>query len=222
MTIEESPNGTAAGTIAAPVVDLEVVGPDYLLRLPTADDATQLFELGKDPAVTRFFSWGPYTSIDQPLEYIAALQGKRDAGQLLEFIIVQRETNLIVGVTGLTEFSKRDHRAVVGSWLGHKYWGSGINWASKSLILSLGFNQLGLERVSSYSHVRNGRSKAALERIGFNNEGTLHGWHYHRNEAQDVNIHCLLKEQFQRSDMSQSEITVSGTIPSEFQTAITA
>jgi ribosomal-protein-alanine N-acetyltransferase len=221
MTIEESPNGTAAGTIAAPATDLEVAGPDYLLRLPTPDDAEQLFELGKDPAVTRFFSWGPYISIDQPLDYVAALQGKRDLGQLLEFIIVQRDTNLIVGVTGLTEFSKRDHRAVVGSWLGHKYWGSGINWASKALILSLGFNHLGLERISSYSHVRNGRSKAALERIGFNNEGTLQGWHYHRGEPQDVNIHCLLKEQFQRFDMAGADITVTGTIPSEFQTAVT-
>lgn len=222
MTIEDSPNGAAAGAVAIPATDLEVVGPDYLLRLAQPDDAEQLYELGKDPAVTRFFSWGPYTSMDQPLDYIAALQGKRDNGQLLEFIIVQRETDLIVGVTGLTEFSKRDHRAVVGSWLGHKYWGSGINWASKALILSLGFNHLGLERISSYSHVRNGRSKSALERIGFNNEGTLHGWHYHHGEPQDVNIHCLLKEQFQRSDMATGEITVSGTIPAEFQTTVAA
>ena len=54
--------------------DLQVVGESYMLRLATPDDAEQLFDLGEDPAVTRFFRWGPYTSIDQPLSYIEDLQ----------------------------------------------------------------------------------------------------------------------------------------------------
>jgi ribosomal-protein-alanine N-acetyltransferase len=196
--------------------DLQVVGRDYALRLATHEDARQLFELGSDPAVTRFFSWGPYTSVDQPLAYIDALKAKRDDGSLLEFVIVENESGMIVGVTGLTEFSRRDRRAVVGSWLGHKHWGTGVNVASKSLVLALAFHHLGLERVSAYSHVRNGRSKAALERIGFINEGILHGWHVHRGEPQDVNIHCLLREQFLRSEIAGDEITVSGAIPAAF------
>jgi ribosomal-protein-alanine N-acetyltransferase len=196
--------------------DLQVVGENFMLRLAVPDDAEQLFQLGEDPAVTRFFSWGPYTSIEQPLKYIEDLQAKRDNGSLLEFVIVERETDQIVGVTGLTEFSKRDHRAVVGSWLGHKYWGTGVNVASKSLVLGLGFRQLGLERISSYSHVRNGRSKAALERIGFVAEGILHGWHWHRGEPQDVNIHCLLREIYERSEIGSDEIEISGTVPPAF------
>lgn len=196
--------------------DLQVVGSDYLLRFATPDDAEQLFELGTDPAVTRFFSWGPYTSVEQPLAYIEDLKVKRDSGALLEFVIEQRETGQLVGVTGLTEFSKRDRRAVVGSWLGHKYWGSGINAASKSLVLALGFKHLGLERVSAYSHVRNGRSKAALERIGFVNEGILHGWHWHHGEPQDVNIHCLLREIYARSEIGSDPIEVTGSIPPAF------
>lgn len=197
-------------------VDLQVVGERYLLRLAVPEDAEQLFKLGEDPAVTRFFSWGPYTSIEQPLKYIEELRSRRDDGALLEFVIVERETENIVGVTGLTEFSKRDHRAVVGSWLGHKYWGTGVNVASKSLVLGLGFRHLGLERISSYSHVRNGRSKSALERIGFVAEGILHSWHYHNNEAQDVHIHCLLREIYERSEIGSDKIEITGTIPPAF------
>lgn len=197
-------------------VDLQVIGEKYLLRLAVPDDAEQLFKLGEDPAVTRFFSWGPYTSIEQPLKYIEDLQAKRDNGALLEFVIVERESDKIVGVTGLTEFSKRDHRAVVGSWLGHKYWGTGVNVASKSLVLGLGFRHLGLERISSYSHVRNGRSKSALERIGFVAEGILHSWHYHNNEPQDVHIHCLLREIYERSEIGSDAIEITGTVPSGF------
>ena len=196
--------------------DLQVIGKDYMLRLAVAGDAEQLYKLGEDPAVTRFFSWGPYTSIEQPRKYIEDLQAKRDNGSLLEFVIVDRETENIVGVTGLTEFSKRDHRAVVGSWLGHKYWGTGVNVASKSLVLGLGFRHLGLARISSYSHVRNGRSKAALERIGFVSEGILHAWHWHHGEPQDVNIHCLLREIYERSEIGSDEIEITGTVPPAF------
>lgn len=196
--------------------DLRVVGENYMLRLAVQDDAEQLFRLAEDPAVTRFFSWGPYTSIEQPQKYIEDLQAKRDNGSLLEFVIVERETDAIVGVTGLTEFSGRDRRAVVGSWLGHKHWGTGVNVASKSLVLGLGFRHLGLERISSYSHVRNGRSKAALERIGFVAEGILHAWHWHHGEAQDVNIHCLLREIYERSEIGADEIEIAGTVPPAF------
>lgn len=216
-TINETPD--AASAADADATDLQVVGRDYMLRFATPDDAQQLFDLGSDPAVTRFFSWGPYTSIDQPLGYIASLESSRESGRLLEFVIVQRETNLIVGVTGLTEFSMRDRRAVVGSWMGHKYWGTGVNLASKALVLSLGFNHLGLERISAYSHVRNGRSKAALERLGFVNEGILHSWHRHRDEPQDVYIHCLQKELFRRSEIGSEEISVTGTVPAAFRPA---
>ena len=208
-------------TIAAPAPatagDLTVAGEKYLLRLATADDAEQLFELGKDPAVTRFFSWGPYTSIEQPLKYVEDLAPKRDSGALLEFIIVERATGEIVGVTGLTEFSLRDRRAVVGSWLGHKHWGTGVNVASKSLVLALAFRELGLERVSAYSHVRNGRSKSALERIGFVSEGILHNWHWHRGEPQDVHIHCLLREIYERSEIGADAIEITGDVPPAFR-----
>lgn len=215
MAIDTTSTDAVAG---APIGDgsLQVVGPEYSLRLAVPDDAEQLYVLGQDPAVTRFFSWGPYTSIEQPLAYIDALKTKRDDGALLEFVITQNETDKIVGVTGLTEFSRRDRRAVVGSWMGHKYWGSGVNVQSKSLVMALGFKHLGLERISAYSHVRNGRSKAALERIGFVNEGILHSWHRHRDEPQDVYIHCLLKELYLRSEIGDDEIKVSGEIPPAF------
>jgi len=224
MTIDPSPNATvdvvdvAADTMPTitPENDLRVIGPEYELRLATHADAEQLFHLGSDPAVTRFFSWGPYKSIDEPLIYIDSLKPKRDSGELLEFVIVERATNSVVGVTGLTEFSLRDRRAVVGSWLGHKHWGSGLNVASKSLVLALGFEHLGLERISAYSHVRNGRSKAALDRIGFRAEGSLHAWHWHHGEPQDVTIHCLLREQYLRSEIANDVIDVEGSLPAAF------
>jgi ribosomal-protein-alanine N-acetyltransferase len=199
-----------------PAGDFQVIGHTHLLRFATRDDADQLLGLASDPAVTRFFSWGPYRSIDEPLAYIDSLAEKRARGALLEFVIVERASGQITGVTGLTEFSKRDRRAVVGSWMGHRHWGTGVNQASKSLVLGLGFRRLGLNRISAYSHVNNGRSAKALERIGFRPEGVLHAWHWHRGEPQDVTLHCLLREQYEQTEMAGDEIEFAGDLPSRF------
>ena len=59
---------------------LVVSGPTLSLRYARAEDAPRLFELASDPAVTRFFSWGPYTDIAQPEAYIASLAPTRRSG----------------------------------------------------------------------------------------------------------------------------------------------
>lgn len=208
--------GSSATSIAGDGDDLQVTGPTHLLRFAVPGDAEALFGLGCDPAVTRFFSWGPYDSLEQPERYIQSLKPKRTDGTLLEFVVAERDSGEIVGVTGLTEFSLRDRRAVVGSWLGRRHWGSGANFAAKALVLALGFRHLGLERVSAYSHVDNGRSKTALERIGFIDEGVLHSWHRHRGEPQDVTIHCLLRERYLSTEAASQPAEIAGTIPPAF------
>ncbi len=205
-------DSTAAG-------GFQVVGADHLLRFAGADDAPQLLELASDPEVTRYFSWGPYSSVDEPLAYVKSLPAKRVSGALLEFVIVERSSGEIQGVTGLTEFSLRDRRAVVGSWIGRRHWGTGVNKASKSLVLALGFRLLGLTRISAYSHVLNGRSATALERIGFHPEGVLEAWHWHRGEPQDVTIHCMLRDHYQRTELAADTVEFVGQPPRQYVVA---
>jgi ribosomal-protein-alanine N-acetyltransferase len=79
----------------------------------------------------------------------------------------------VIGITGLSEFSLRDRRAVIGTWHGRTSWGTGANRESKALLLGLAFRALGLERVTAWCGVENGRSQTALERLGFVKEGVL-------------------------------------------------
>ena len=61
-------------------------------------------------------------------------------------------------------------------------------------MLRLAFDVLGLNRVSAYANPDNARSVAALERIGFTNEGVLRNWHLHHGELLDVAILGLLRD----------------------------
>jgi len=187
-----------------------------MLRYATAADAPALFELGTDAEVTRFFSWGPYTSVDEPAAYIARLAGERERGERLEFLIVDRAGRAL-GVTGLSEFSRRDRRAVIGTWLGRPFWGTGVNRAAKTLVAGLAFRVLGLERLGAYTDLDNPRSQTALERIGFSREGVLRDWHRHGDQVHDVIVLSWLKREWERSPLAHEPIDVVGEPPAAFR-----
>jgi len=211
---------TAAGSLASARVPHEndplvVNGPRLTLRYATEADAPRLFDLAADPAVTRFFSWGPYTTIEQPERYISSLVAKRDAGELLDFLIVDPDDGPI-GVTGLSELSRRDRRATVGSWLGHSWWGSGANFEAKAMIAALAFQRLGMERLTAWANTRNGRSQSALERIGFRREGVLAAWHRHGDTVHDVVVFGMLAAAWERSPLHDVPVSIEGTPPPAF------
>lgn len=193
-----------------------MIGPSATLRYATAADAPALLELGSDSEVTRFFSWGPYRSIAEPKAYIAGLAGERERGERLDFLIVDH-TRGPVGVTGLTEFSRRDRRAVVGTWLGRSHWGSGANQASKALIAQLAFGVLGLDRLGAYADLENPRSQGALTRIGFRREGVLRRWHRHGNHVHDVIVYSWLREEWERSPLAAEQVRIRGEPPAPYR-----
>ena len=84
-------------------------GPTLTLRPPCPEDAPDLLALAGDPDVTRWFSWGPYTRVEEPLAYIERLAEERERGERLDLLVVHREHGA-AGVTGLSEFSIRDRR----------------------------------------------------------------------------------------------------------------
>jgi [ribosomal protein S5]-alanine N-acetyltransferase len=205
----------AAAPLPQEAEPLRVHGPRFALRYATLADAPALFELGRDPAVTRFFSWGPYTSIEQPEAYIAGLEAKRENGELLDFLVVHSEHGPI-GVTGLSELSTRNRHATVGSWFGRDYWGTGANPESKALIAKLAFDELGLDRLTAWANTRNGRSQIALERVGFRREGVLRSWHRHGETLHDVVVFGMTRPHWERSPLATIPVQIEGNAPAAF------
>jgi ribosomal-protein-alanine N-acetyltransferase len=230
--IEEAEHPTGTNTIggmstaerervepAAPAAGgLELIGPTLHLRYPSADDGPALFELARDPAVTRYFSWGPYERVEEAEAYIAGLPARRDAGELLDLVIDHCDDGPI-GITGLSGLSVRDRRAVLGSWFGHRHWGSGANRESKALMAHLAFGYLGLERLTAYAASQNTRSQRALERLGFRREGVLAAWHRHGDRVYDVVSYGMVRAAWERSALPQVRAEMRGELPAAFVVA---
>ena len=190
-------------------------GPTLTLRFAEPHDAPALFELASDPAVTRFFSWGPYERLEEAEAYIARLAGERSDGRHLDFVVAHHEHGAI-GVIGLGEWSRRDRRAVVGTWLGRPHWGTGANAEAKAVLARLAFGPLGLERVGAYAATANPRSQRALEKLGWVREGTLRGFHRHGEEVHDVHVYGLLRADFDATPLAGVPVTVEGEPPRAF------
>ncbi len=192
-----------------------LTGPTLRVRIPRAQDAAALFAAGSDAEVTRWFSWGPYEAESQAAAYLARLPAQRARGEQLDLVIEHRESGPI-GITGLSELSRRDRRASIGTWLGRDWWGSGANTESKALMCHLAFAVLGLERLGSYTNVDHERSQRALERLGFVREGVLRGFHRHGERVLDVAVYGLLRAAWEDGPLRAVPVTVSGEPPAAF------
>src|SRR3954464_9290749 len=192
-----------------------VSGPTLTLRLPRVTDAPALFRLASDPDVTRFFSWGPYRREEEAIAYLERLPIQRQRGEQIDFIIEPAEAGAI-GVTGLSEISRRDRRAMVGTWFGRRWWGTGVNKESKALVAHVAFRLMGFERLGAYTNVLHGRSQAALQAIGFRREGVLRHWHRHGDTVHDVVVWSILRGEYERSALALVPVTVAGEPPSPF------
>jgi ribosomal-protein-alanine N-acetyltransferase len=191
-------------------------GPTLSLRFLVPEDAPALFQLATDPEVTRFFSWGPYTDESQARAFIERLAEQRESGERLELAIVRNDSDQPIGLTGFSDFSQRDRRATVGTWLGREHWGSGANNESKALVLSLGFRHLRLHRITALASPDNRRSLRALERIGFWTEGVLRDWHFHDGVPRDVAILRMLEDRFAKTELSRVPYELEGEPPAQF------
>lgn len=190
-------------------------GPRLSLRCPASRDAPALYALAADPEVTAFLSWGPYRSRQEAADWLATLPARRASGTALELAIVDAD-DVPIGITLLNEIDRRDRRAVVGTWLGRAHWGSGANREAKALVARLAFGPLGLERLAAYADVRNGRSRTALERLGFVEEGVLRAFHRHGGAPRDVVVLALLRADWERSPLAQIPGEVVGQPPHAF------
>ncbi len=205
----DTPRNDRTGIRSAAV--LEVSGPTLTLRYATEADAEALFALADEQA-TRWFSWGPYRDREGPLAYIRGLEAKRESGALLDFLIVHADAGP-VGVSGFSEYVRRDRRATVGTWFGRAHWGTGLNAESKALMARLAFDHLRLNRLTAWANTRNGRSQTALERAGFRREGVLRAYNVHASGIHDVVAFGLLATDPTPPALDGIDAEISGRAP---------
>ena len=106
--------------------------------------------------------------------YFGEAMRLQSAGTTRAFVLRKRGTQEIVGTTRLYDIDLRNRRCSIGfTWLDPAVHGDGSNTEAKYLLLRLAFNEWAMNRVQFQVDERNGRSQAALRRLGAQEEGRL-------------------------------------------------
>jgi RimJ/RimL family protein N-acetyltransferase len=110
---------------------------------------------------------------DMTNHVIEALQEK-EHGSVMPFVVFDKETNKIVGMTRLQEISVEDKSLEIGyTWYSTAVWRTSVNTQCKYLLLKYCFEVLKTNRIQFRVDSRNKRSNQAVLRIGAKHEGTF-------------------------------------------------
>ena len=97
------------------------------------------------------------------------------AGQQLTFAIRLTRSAMLIGSTRYLNIAPEHRRLEIGwTWLAPTEWGSRANTAAKLLLFQHAFEKLGAGRVELRTDALNVRARAAIARLGANEEGVLH------------------------------------------------
>jgi RimJ/RimL family protein N-acetyltransferase len=118
-----------------------------------------------------------YTHIPSPetmTDEITRRLALQDEGRMAPWAVIDTATGRAVGMTTYCNLDPSNRRLEIGStWLGKKAQQTGVNTASKMLLLMRAFEDLGCIAVEFRVHWHNRQSRAAVERLGAKKDGVL-------------------------------------------------
>lgn len=138
---------------------------------PIGDEhETRVQELASDPAVAATSNLpSPYPA-DGARTWIAHVQETRQEGRLYAFAVID-STEGLVGVSSLMAVDRLKGRGSLGYWMGRPYWGRGYATTGSRLVVSFGFDELGLRAIDATCLIDNAASARVIRKLGFEPHG---------------------------------------------------
>jgi RimJ/RimL family protein N-acetyltransferase len=170
------------------------------LRPHRADDLDDLVAFHSDPEVVRYIPW-PVRNREQTR---AALEVKMtqgvlsEPGQWLVLAIVLRETGRVVGEVLLKWADEHARQGELGFALNREHQGRGLAAEAAQAVLRLGFDDLGLHRITAVCIAENAASARLLRRLGMQQEAHLRDNVFFKGRWVDQLIFGLLVDEWRR------------------------
>ena len=171
-----------------------LIGELVYLRPLERSDVPRLVEMLNDREVTRtLVLFRPLSPLGEE-RFLERLE-ERQSDVVLG--IVERETDLLVGSTGLEAVDSRSRHAEFGIVIGDKTrWGRGYGTEATRLIVDFGFDTLNLHRIELEVYADNPAGRHVYEKVGFQFEGVRREHTYHAGRYWDVAIMSILRREW--------------------------
>jgi [ribosomal protein S5]-alanine N-acetyltransferase len=130
-----------------------------------ARHAEDLWRLFQDPAIAEWY--GVWT-LEMAQREAASIASAWQANGVHKWMAYLRSTGALVGRGGLSRVQIAGQaRLEIGWALLRPFWGHGYATEIGRAGVAFAFDELGADEVVSYTEIRNARSRAVMERLGF-------------------------------------------------------
>lgn len=146
-----------------------------VLRMLTVEDADDVYDYARSPAVARHVSWDAHHSVEQTVCYLMTVADAYSRGDLVDWGVVLKESGKVIGSCGFSSWNREHHFAEMGYAFGEDHWNRGLATECARAVIGFGFEQMGLNRIEALCFPRNRASARVLEKCGMKLEGLLEG-----------------------------------------------
>ena len=144
-----------------------------ILREIEEKDLYDVYEYASDESVARYMPWEAHKSIEDSRNFIDNEIEKYKKNNSLNYAIVLKETNKMIGTAGCFEYKEGDKFAQVGYVINKKYWGNGLVPEAMRAIIEYLFREKDVHRIYAKHYVGNEKSGRVMQKLGMKYEGTM-------------------------------------------------
>lgn len=174
----------------------------YILRPAQLSDAKDMFEYYSQEKVVRYLPTSPHKTIIQTRRFIKTFFiDNYKKGKVGHSVIVDKETNKVIGNIGLNNIFIEAKEAEIGICINPAYWGNDVATELTKYSLKYGFEYFNVEKLIAATYEDNKRTRKSLENLGFRYIGT-----YNKKIVKGINISYVKCDEFEllRNDYYES------------------
>lgn len=149
------------------------------------DDAISIHTYASNPDISRFIGWQLKNDLKDTQSYIEEMLRREVVGTHLYASVVKKDSKELIGTVMLFAFDHEAKQAEVGYVFHQDFWGKGYCTEALSMINDFATKNLKLHRLHARVVSGNMGSARALEKNGFDLEGTLRDHYYIEGQYYD-------------------------------------
>jgi ribosomal-protein-alanine N-acetyltransferase len=165
------------------------MSPRIELRNYRVSDAKRFFEILSNPNF-KYLRICP-KDVEAEKEFLRKSKEKRKSNLAHEYAILYN--GKLVGGSGIKIDQHRKFIGEIGYFIDEKYWGRGIATKAVKLLEKIGFEKLGLKRITIIMHPENIASEKVAIKNNYKKEGTMKKTITHEGDFSDAHLYAKTK-----------------------------
>lgn len=167
--------------------------PRLILRKMKKSDAKDMYEYSSKESVTRYLLWNAHEDLKYTKRYLKFLVSKYKTGEYLDWGIILKSENKLIGTCGFTSLDPANAKGEIGYVLNPQYHKNGYALEAVKKIIEYAFDTLDLNRLEARVIKDNAPSHSLLNKCGMKEEGEGREELFLKGEYKNVIHYALLK-----------------------------